>query len=141
MPLFYLLMKLIRFKPALFLSHLSRTTGPADRAALADHQLRAVLTRSVEEALGAGPRGAWWDLKLYARPWGFALSDVNAPVYLWHGGADHVVTASMGRMLAQSLPNCKSNFLAEEGHFSLICNHMPAIVETLAKAHDAAVDK
>lgn len=141
MPLFYFLMILLSFKPALFLSHLSHTTGPADKAALQDDKLRTVLTRSVKEALVAGPRGAWWDLKLYARPWGFALSDVQVPVYLWHGGADHVITASMGRMLTQSLPNCKSHFLAEEGHFSLICNHMHTIVATLARAHDAAVGK
>lgn len=40
--------------------------------------------------------------------------------------------ASVGRYVADSLPECKATFLEDEGHFSLIYNHMEDILSLLA---------
>ncbi len=51
---------------------------------------------------------------MYARPWGFRLQDITVPVYLWHGGADINVPISVGRYVAESIPDCTERF-AETG--------------------------
>jgi len=137
-PLFFPAVKLLATRPDLVLNHLARTAGRTERNALQNRDLRRVLTAAIAEALRPGVRGAWQDLKLYGRPWGFRLADIDLPIWLWHGEADRIVPAAMGRMMARKLTRCTSNFLAGEGHFSLVLNNMPAILATLAEAHAGA---
>lgn len=139
-PLFFPAVKMLGTCPRLFLPHLVRSAGQADREALQNRELRTVLTAAITEALRPGVRGAWYDLKLYSKPWGFRLEDIQVPIWLWHGEADRIVPAAMGRQMARTLPRCTSNFLAKEGHFSLISKHMGSITATLAAAHAATLD-
>jgi pimeloyl-ACP methyl ester carboxylesterase len=49
----------------------------------------------------------------------FAVSEIAAPVALWHGLEDSFTPPSMGHYLAETLPNCRGRFLPGEGHFLL----------------------
>jgi pimeloyl-ACP methyl ester carboxylesterase len=53
--------------------------------------------------------GLWLarELAYLGRPWGFALSDVRAPVTLWWGERDTVCPPSIGRAYAERLPNAE----------------------------------
>ena len=135
--MFYPAAKLLEIRPNLFVNLLARQADPTERIALQDPVLQSLVAAAVSEGLRSGARGAWTDLKLYGRPWGFRLEEIYTPVWLWHGEADRVVPVAMGRMMAQSLPRCRSYFFPDEGHFSLVMNHLDAIVETLAKANTA----
>lgn len=51
--------------------------------------------------------GLWLarELAYLARPWGFELADVRAPVALWWGEGDRVCPPQIGRDFARSLPD------------------------------------
>ena len=51
-------------------------------------------------------------------------------VYLWQGEQDANVPVSMGRAMAQAIPNCQAKFYPGEAHMSVIANHIDEIVST-----------
>jgi len=102
-----------------------------DREALADLQLRRILTDSSREGLKDGVDGAAWEGFLYSKPWDFDLGRIRVPVHLWHGEQDNVVPASMGHFLAEHIPQCQATFPPEDGHFSLAFNRMREILGRL----------
>jgi pimeloyl-ACP methyl ester carboxylesterase len=83
------------------------------------------------EALRSGVGGVSQDASLYARPWGFRLQDITAEVHLWHGELDRNVLVSVGRYVADVIPNCRATFFEEEGHMSLPLNHIREILSVL----------
>jgi len=99
-----------------------------DRLALADSELRRLLTESSREGLRSGTEGAAWDGFLFSRPWGFDLRSIRIPTLLWHGEQDVVVPSSMGHFLADTIPECQARFYPEDGHFSLPFNRMREIL-------------
>jgi pimeloyl-ACP methyl ester carboxylesterase len=103
-----------------------------DQRALSNPDLRAALITSSTEALRGGVEGAATDGLLYARRWDFALREIRAPVYLWHGEQDIILPVAMGRYLAANIPNCRATFCAEDGHFSLPFNKTREILRTVA---------
>ncbi len=54
-------------------------------------------------------------------------------VQLWHAEDDTIVPPAMGRYLAETLPRCQARFLPNEGHFSLLPNHIEEILGVLVK--------
>jgi pimeloyl-ACP methyl ester carboxylesterase len=105
---------------------------PTDQQALASAELRNSLIGASMEALHRGVKAAAADGLLYGRPWGFALQDIRAPVYLWHGEKDVVVPPTMGRYLSECIPNCRARFYPEDGHFSLPFTRLREILSTIA---------
>lgn len=104
----------------------------ADRATLANPELRDVRLRSMTESFSSGPRGLYQDLSLLVRRWGFNPADIRVPVRLWHGEADNIVSVAFGRLLASRLPDCEAHFLPDLGHY-LLFSHWDQILAT-AKA-------
>jgi pimeloyl-ACP methyl ester carboxylesterase len=108
-----------RRSPERFLRRFSAGMCPADQAILAVPHIRAMFLRSYAEAARSGVRGMAWELRLFARPWGFRLEDISMPVHLWHGGQDHTTPPNMARCVAQTLPRCHPVFLPDQGHLFL----------------------
>jgi len=123
----------IRAWPEALVGRFASAGSAPDRRALADRAVRRVLARSFREAHRRGGAGAWSDVAVYARPWGFALEAVPVAVHLWHGGRDRIVPLSMGRFVARRLPRCRAEFLAEEGHFSLMLGRVEDVLGELAQ--------
>ncbi len=121
----------VRRDPRRYLAYMTGGAPPSDRAVLADPSYRAVFAASTAEALRQGGRGAAWELTLLARPWGFDVRAVAAPVCLWHGLADRIVPPAMTRRLAAALPHGKARYLPHEGHLSLIVRHLDAALAEL----------
>lgn len=64
------------------------------------------------EAYRRGTQGVAGEFRLAARPWGFALSDVHAQVYLWQPENDKPATDA-ARTVASQLPACHANFIPD----------------------------
>jgi pimeloyl-ACP methyl ester carboxylesterase len=122
---------LLHHQAATAVSFLSRRTETPDRRDLKRPDIKATLTATFKESVRCGPAGASRDVILYANPWGFDLQKIRLQVYLWHGEKDAIVPVSMGRYMADTIPNCRSSFYAAEGHFSLLINCMADIMGTL----------
>jgi pimeloyl-ACP methyl ester carboxylesterase len=99
-----------------------------DRAAW--QQVREVFSASLAEAFRGGGRGPAWELRLYARPWGFRLADIQLPVHLWHGEQDANAPVAMGRHLAVAIPDCRASFYPGEGHLQFV-DRLPEILRAV----------
>jgi hypothetical protein len=71
------------------------------------------------------------DMALVAGEWGFKLEDISIRVNLWHGGQDTVSPIAVGRLIASEIPNCVGKFYENEGHLSVLFNHMEEILSVL----------
>jgi pimeloyl-ACP methyl ester carboxylesterase len=105
----------------------------ADRAIVARPEVRDSLIAGLREAFRQGGRGAADELLLFVRPWGFRLEDIRAPVRLWHGEADTIVPAIMGRHAASAIPGCRAELIAGAGHYWAF-EHVEELLAALAPA-------
>lgn len=112
---------------------MDRETGHrphADDELIAKAEIREVCVRSEVEAYRPGMIGFAWDVRLITRPWGFQLSDIYIPVFIWHGSEDNSTSIPMARHMADEIQNAKLNILDGEAHL-LIFQHWEEILSTL----------
>jgi pimeloyl-ACP methyl ester carboxylesterase len=83
------------------------------------------------EALRRSVRGLVSDARIYTEAWPFDLRAIGVPVHLWHGEEDFIVPVDVGKHYAAHVPGIKARILPGEGHFSVILNSLPEIIETL----------
>lgn len=103
-----------------------------DQAILSQAEYRTYLLTAALEAFRSGTRGAAQEnALLYAKSWDFQLEDIAKEVYLWHGELDRNVPPAMGRYVAAAIPHCRSRFYRDEGHLSVLVNHIDEIMHTL----------
>lgn len=100
-----------------------------------DREQAKAYVRAVLEAFRPGTRGVAYDAALYARPWGFAPSQIAfEPVHLWHGGRDRHVPVRMARAVADAIPRCRARFFPNEDHMFSILGHVDEVLATLAES-------
>jgi pimeloyl-ACP methyl ester carboxylesterase len=121
----------LRRDPGRFLVKMIDAVSEPDKLLLAQPEVRQTFIDSLGEAFRSGTRGASWDAALYKRPWGFRLEDISAEVHLWHGELDIQVPVSVGRYVADAMPNCRARFFPDEGHLSLARSQLQDILEVL----------
>ena len=123
----------VRKNPDKFISQMKEAVSAPDRALLKSHpELVNEIVDDWREAFRSGIGGTHQDSALFTRPWGFQLEDITAEVHLWHGGQDGNVVCSVGHYVADTIPNCHSTFVEDEGHFSIIYNRIEEILAVLA---------
>lgn len=104
----------------------------ADRKVIIDEpELLQVMLESGRQAYRKGVRGVVHEAVLYARPWGFALNEIQSKVHLWQGEADMNVPPAMARYQARTLPNCVAHFIPGEGHYSLAFKYLDEILAAI----------
>lgn len=79
---------------------------------------------STLEAFRKGVVGPFQEMRLLLNPWGFDLEDVKYPVTIWHGALDTQVPLSNGAIYADLIPGAQLEIFKNEGHLSLIKNHI-----------------
>jgi pimeloyl-ACP methyl ester carboxylesterase len=122
----------VRKNPERFVSQMNEAVSTPDKALLNNHpELSHKLVEDWREAFRSGISGTHQESALCARPWGFQLHDITAEVHLWHGKQDENVVCSVGRYVADAIPNCHATFVEDEGHFSIIYNHIEEILGVL----------
>jgi pimeloyl-ACP methyl ester carboxylesterase len=102
-----------------------------DRVLMEKPEFMQTLIDSLQEQFRSGIAGLHHEASLYARPWRFRLQDINAEVHLWHGDLDRSVPVSVGRYVADAIPNCHARFIENEGHMSLSINYIREILSVL----------
>jgi pimeloyl-ACP methyl ester carboxylesterase len=78
--------------------------------------------------------GTWYDV-LIPGNWPIPLNEIITKVYLWHGEEDISAPPSMGRYMAEMIPNCEAEFIKGAGHF-WIFEHLSEILEKLVGNYD-----
>lgn len=103
-------------RPAWFGNSVNRDfSAPADQRIL-DEGLRARLPELFLESTRSGPAGIVEDYAVWARPSGFDLSRVSAPVQLWHGAEDRTVPSSHARWIASRVSSAELTIWPGVGH-------------------------
>jgi pimeloyl-ACP methyl ester carboxylesterase len=119
--------------PTALLAIIEESIPTTDKTIFADPAFRAMYLANLSESMRQGAKGSAWDLHLVDRPWGFKLTHIEKPIWLWHGCDDANVSVTMGRYLAQTLPRCTANFLEGEGHYSLFRHGEAVLRELMAR--------
>ena len=121
----------LRKNPDTFLARSRETLAEVDRMLLTEPTLADAFVLGLQEAFRRGIGGADQEARLYTHPWGFDLHAISAQVHLWHGDQDLNVPVSVGRFIAESLPDCRATFLESEGHLTVARNHLKEILKPL----------
>lgn len=101
-----------------------------DRAVLTD-EYGQDLADQITEGLRTGVDG-WLDDDLaFTQPWGFELSDIAVPVFLWQGSADLMVPFAHGQWLAERVPGVVAHLLDGQGHLSIAAGSIDRLLDEL----------
>jgi pimeloyl-ACP methyl ester carboxylesterase len=83
------------------------------------------------ESYQQGIDGVVQEWKLYVADWQMELSEVHFPIALWYGEDDKMAPYHRGYYYKNMLTNSKLKVLSDEGHFSLVRNHLEEILMEL----------
>ena len=116
----------VRFRPLLL-----KLLQPCDANVMRDIKAFEACFESQRQAWRASSDGLLVDAEIYARPWGFRLSEIQVPVRLWHGKKDRSFHWQLAESLGKDLPNCQLHLVEGQGHYSLPIRHMDEILADL----------
>jgi pimeloyl-ACP methyl ester carboxylesterase len=89
------------------------------------------LARGFRQSVSVSIDG-WLDDDLaFTRPWGFELSDITVPTFVWQGSEDLMVPFSHGTWLADRIPGVAAHLEQGEGHLSVGIGAMPRMLDEL----------
>ncbi len=120
----------IQHLPELFTLNVRATLPPPDQRALDQGGLKQALQAEYQEAFRLGVSGVVHEVSLYAKHWGFALSDLPPGLCLWHGLQDRNVPVGLARALAEDLPDVRATYLPDAGHLWVLA-HAAVALEAL----------
>lgn len=101
-----------------------------DRAIFNAPEFMEMLAANVEELQVSGSDGYAEELSLLARPWGFRLHDITAPVDLWWGEAETHLPVQIAHNMARELPQASLHIVPGAAHY-VILSHWQTILSTL----------
>jgi pimeloyl-ACP methyl ester carboxylesterase len=110
-----------------------RGMPPRDRAIMTNPELRDDFRDGMLESFRQGTGGNVHELSMHTKPWDFRLENIRMPVLLWHGDDDKIVPVSVGRYVAEKIPECGATFFPDEGHL-LVMEHTGEILEAIRAA-------
>jgi pimeloyl-ACP methyl ester carboxylesterase len=69
----------------------------------------------------------------FIKPWGFEISEIKVPVFLYQGSEDKMVPYTHGHWLAEHLPQekLKKHLVQGQGHVSILVGQTDSIVDEL----------
>ncbi len=118
-PISYALFRRMRNDADALIEELSHLLPEPDRIILQDSAVREAVASSFQEALAQGVGGPSQDLRIYFDPWDIDFGLIRSSVRFWHGEQDAIIPPRMSRDLAAAIPGAETNFLANDGHYSL----------------------
>jgi pimeloyl-ACP methyl ester carboxylesterase len=87
-----------------------------DAAIYASPAVASLFTDAWHEAFRQGVDGAVLDVLLGNLPWGFALSEIDAEILIWHGTADPVTPMEVLNRAIEEMPSPIVMLYEGEGH-------------------------
>jgi pimeloyl-ACP methyl ester carboxylesterase len=110
----------LRRDPIAFARRRARGAPECDRAAGERPDVFERAARGAVEAVRQGTRAVAHDFTLLARPWDFALREVQVPVHILHGTADRDAPVALAQYLADALPAATLDVVDDAGHLVMI---------------------
>ncbi len=89
-----------------------------------------------KESYKQGIEAVVQEWKLYVSDWNMKLNTIQFPITLWYGSMDRMAPVSRGNYYKSQLFNSKLKIIDDEGHFSLIRNHLEEILVELKTTHN-----
>ena len=127
----FLMVRQLSSKPAKGLKKFVEGLPEPDRLVLSKTDAQDFVAASAVEGVRQGSGPLLEEIGIYSRSWGFKLEDLNVPVSLFQGEIDIDVPPSMARHQASLIPDCEINLYPNDGHFSLLVNHIDEIIASL----------
>lgn len=97
--------KMVAEKPEKIEANMRKGFSEVDQAILDHPEVTMAMNQTLKEAFSTGYQGALEDARIYKKEWGFELSKIDMPVFLWHGEQDEHVKLETGSYVAEQLPN------------------------------------
>ena len=110
-------------------------TEPDRRFVQQQVQLADAFARALAEAYRPGIAGVQQEVRLIARPRGFALAEIGMPVHVYQGGQDRNVPPVMAEHMAGALATARYRFFSDEGHLSIVWNCADVFLTDFLVAH------
>lgn len=105
-----------RLVPSLYRQFLWSLCAGVDRMLLEQPLVRGRIMAAQRMTFRQGPAGAYQDLMLQHRDWGFRLAEVRAQVRVFQGLEDPFVLPVNAEDLSERLPRCELHRLPGQGH-------------------------
>ncbi|OGY56318.1 MAG: hypothetical protein A2Y84_01065 [Candidatus Colwellbacteria bacterium RBG_13_48_8] len=123
----FLTYRLPRLRLAILIFSLAESLGDQDLLWKNDVFGRRLLA-NLRESDRQGIKGIYWEWCLYARPWGFDLEKIKAPVSVFGGEDDVLTPPDMVERLAELIPQSRLHIIPDEGHYSLLYRHQREVL-------------
>jgi pimeloyl-ACP methyl ester carboxylesterase len=107
----------IRDNPGSHVAALGPEMPADDRRVVADAGMRALLDSNFAEALRNSASGWIDDALAFTAPWGFDLTAIKVPVFLWHGSDDVFSPVAHTQWLAAAIPDAHPVIQPGAAHF------------------------
>jgi pimeloyl-ACP methyl ester carboxylesterase len=112
--------RMMRGDPERLTRQMLSSVPDSDKELFEQPEAARVLLGSIQEAFRIGSDGPAWEPVMLVRPWGFALAEIESPVYIWHGEIDVNDPLQCGQYLRDNIPNARATFFPGEGHFLIL---------------------
>ena len=90
--------------------------------------IRKIFAEVTCEAFLQGSKGPAYEGRLYSLPWGFKLDEIKFDkIFLCHGELDINVPITKAKLMADSIPKCKTKFFKNDSHLSVGFNNYEEI--------------
>lgn len=104
-----------------------------DQVLFRDPEMGKELINSTMEAFRHGIDGPSYEMRLlFIKPWGFDLAEIICPVTIWQGTLDTQAPLSHAKIYASLIPGAQLHIVENEGHHSLIKNHIEKIFRNIS---------
>ena len=124
--------KILKEKPEKRVKQLQKfLPGPDKKALVETPEWADEFVRGSRESFQQGTDAAVQEWRMYVRDWGFNLKDITIPVQFWYGDRDKMTPKFRGMYLHKQIKGSELRILENEGHFSLIRNHIKDILTDL----------
>ena len=94
----------------------SRFMPPGDQRVFADPLTREMFVDDLILGSRGNMQALFLDIRLFARDWGFRLSELKVPVFLIYGDEDTIVPLEHGHHLASCIPESNLRVREKAGH-------------------------
>ena len=99
-----------------------------DRILFQDPEIGKALINSTTEAFRNGIAGPAYETNLLFNPWEFELENLKCPITIWQGDLDAQAPMSHAKIYANLVPGAQLKIIENEGHLSLLQNHIEEIL-------------
>ncbi|HEV8063580.1 MAG TPA: alpha/beta hydrolase [Acidimicrobiales bacterium] len=130
-PLTAFMATMTRHRPEQAMRTMMKQLPPSDVAILERPEILEAFLSDGRLASATSARATAQDMTLFARPWGFDLSQISVPVDFWQGDADRNVPPAHARRQADEVKGSTLHELPGEGHFMII-DHLEEILRAAA---------